>query len=168
VPLALFVDFAKEDLAAFLSSDVQAVIFAERTDCEALKERYPDRLTVIPSAEAAGALVASDLCMVGDMRQLVPQCLAAATLPVVSAALGEDVVDVEDTLASGTGIVLAASNAGDSADGMSRVIAAFHRRDAFFALARRLPGYAVTWPRVAETLETLVEEVRTENRYNGK
>ena len=76
----------------------------------------------------------------------------------------DDVVDIEASLDSGTGIVMRSFEPSDAAVGMSRWIAAFHKRDAFRALQKRLPEYAVTWNRAAAFIENLVEEVRMENR----
>lgn len=163
IPLAVFFNFSKDALAAYLSADVQGIIFEDRRDCDGLKERYPDRLTVVSLSESAVALRAADACVCGDDALLVPKCLISGTVPVVTAAVKEDVVDLETSLESGTGIVVSTLDAPHLSDGLSRLTAAFQNRAAFQSLVRRLPGYAVTWPRVAATIENLVAEVKTEN-----
>jgi hypothetical protein len=162
--LTLFCDFTAEALAAHLAGDVQAVVLDDRTDCLVLKERYPDRLKTISKAEILPTLWACDACVLGDDQGMIPECLTRGTIPVVSSALKDDVVDLESTLASGTGIVFAASqDPTHLIGGLSRLTAAFHRKDAFKALVLRLPGYAMTWNRVAAYTVALIEEVKMEN-----
>ncbi len=163
-PLTTFHDFTKELLAQYLAADVQAVIPDDRDDCTALKERYPDRLVALPRAEFGAALHASDGCVTAADVAMAQACLTVGVLPIVTAAVADDVVDIEASLDSGTGIVMRSVEPSDAAVGMSRWIAAFHKRDAFRALQKRLPEYAVTWNRAAALIENLVEEVRMENR----
>jgi hypothetical protein len=164
VPLVLFHDFTVDALAAFLSSNVQAIVFDDRTDCLLLKERYLDRLQTVSRSELSFALEACDACVIGNEKHLVSDCLTRGTIPIVTSALRDEVVDLEPTLASGTGIAVSSLDAPHLVVGLSRLTAAFHTKDAYRALVLRLPGYAMTWQRVATYVLGLVDEVITENK----
>ena len=162
VPMTVFVAFEKEALAVYLSGNVQAVIFDDRTDCAALLDRYPDRLRKAAPDALFSLLAGADACVFENDAAMVAACLIRGTLPVCTAS--EHVVDLEPSLASGTGIVIESLDAGAISEGLARLVSAFHAKDAFRLLASRLPSYAVTWQRTAALTLGLVEEVQMENR----
>ena len=168
VPLILFFESPDETLAEVLTKDVQIVAADDVKDHDALLERYSDRLVLRPWSTLAEALEAADGAVVGATRRLATTSLAYGAVPIADETLAEDIIDLESTLESGSGIIIKDMTPPSLSAGLERLIAAFHKGADFNKLLSRLPGYGATWDKITYQFEELVKEIASEKKKDGE
>jgi len=165
VPLTYFGDWPdapfEAALCAYLRGDVQAIAVCAHDDriasLEAVAERYPDRLTILPEDVATEALLAgADFCAALTDPVLAVRAMSFGTVPIVLAAQAEGAVDLEPSLASGSAIVAGDPSEAAVIEALGRAVSAFRLGRPFGALRTRIQGYAVTWPVYAERVEQIL------------
>jgi hypothetical protein len=168
VPLALFTGRLEEGalldaLGGFLRGDVQAIALcrAEATaaELEALAERYPDRLTVVPAAVDDAALLAgADLCAAIADAALAARARSFGAIPIAATPRSDGAVDLEPSLASGTAFVAGDESPAAIVEAIGRGVSAFRLGKPFAALSERLATTATTWSRSAALFEQILSE----------
>lgn len=147
VPLFFFAKPDPDVLESLLPGDVQAAARISESDenLEALRDRYPDRLTLVVKGDLMGKwLRAADFCVSLDSASDAMASVAAGTVPVVRASTSEGLADLETSLESGAAITVGGDTRREILEALQRCQGAFARREAFAALRRRLPGFART------------------------
>lgn len=155
VPVVLFSDRvtseAPQALRSFLKSDVQAIALkGEDSSLKSLALKYPDRLVLIDRETEADALASADGYVVGNDSSLACMALANGTIPIGGPGIAGDVVDLEPSCHSGSGILLGDLSLPSLKSGLERLTTAYAHEADFRALCSRVQGYVVTWPAVAK------------------
>ena len=168
IPLVLFAGGDESTLATFLTGDVQVAADAQLEGMSALKERYPDRMACEPSGDLFAALDAFDACVCDRKRGRMIQAMLSGVVPVVSKTVEAEAVDLENTLASGSAIVMPDLSPAHLAAGLERLLSAFHRTEDFRALLARLPSYACTFETAVSRIIDPLKEIITEKKRDGQ
>jgi hypothetical protein len=165
VPLTYFAALPEgalpEALGAYLRGEVQAIAIgasgADAGALEALAERYPDRLTVLPDGAGADALLAgADFCAATTDPTLPMRAMSFGAVPITIAACAEGAVDLEPSLASGSAILSGDASATATIEALGRAVTAFQLGKPFRAFATRIQGHVATWPACAERFEQIL------------
>ncbi len=162
VPLVLVSDLEEDALRKVLTLEIQvvAVDMASAAVSE-IQKNYTDRLVTVGAAELPSALAAADAAVVGTDLVKAQTALASGALPVVDPTIASEVVSLEPSLETGSAIV--AGPDGDALRaGLGQLAGAFKKREAFTALAARLPDFAVTGERAVAHYVQLIDEVMSD------
>ncbi|MFW6051461.1 MAG: glycogen synthase [Myxococcota bacterium] len=156
-------DLLAEAAPDVLRNDVQLVVRAPDgqpglAGLQALSERFPDRLAVLPApdeTEAHRLIAGADLLAVPHRRaphgELAMQAHRYGTLPVVRrvSAHADAVVDCDAQLRTGSGFVFDEASATELGAALARALVAFTRGEAFTALQQRAMRIDHSWERSA-------------------
>ncbi len=162
-------DVVAERLAAALPTamhnDLQVVLTLDpglgtpaREALDRLAERFEERIRLHPSRDARTlhrCLAAADLCLLAQPRATEPSAALAAlrygALPLAprGTAFEDVLVDCDAALRTGTGFLYAPDEPGEPGPVVQRATAAWHRREAFEQLQRRVMRRDVSWSRAA-------------------
>lgn len=165
VPLVLVGALPESALRDALSRDIQIATTLSNDTVEAIRQNYTDRLVVITADDASDALAAADGAITGSDLSQLHSALAFGAVPIADRFVGDDAVNLEPSLQSGSAILTTFDDDGLRA-GLGRLLGAFQLRDAFDKLTSRLPSYAVTWEKSARHYEQLIEEVLLEKKQH--
>lgn len=168
VPLVLFVGGDETSLAAFLTGDVQLAANEQIAGVDGLKDRYPDRMVCESSERLIAELGAFDACVCDEKRGRMIQAMLSGVVPIVSETVEAEAVDLENTLASGSAIVIPSLASSHLVAGLERLVSAFHHTEDFKALLARLPGYACTFETAASRMIELLKEITLEKKRDGQ
>ncbi len=165
VPLVLFTNSQDapfdETLKHFLEGDVQAVCAGSSDELKNLAEQYPDRLCLAPSSESLQPLLAAaDGCVVGQDPDMTAMALSNGTVPIAGPGASSELVDLEPSCESGSGIIVADLTTKALAEGLGRFLAAFHQGPDFLSLTKRLPEYVPSWSKTAQHYIQLIDELK--------
>ena len=153
VPVVLFCDCVASEtpdvLRSFLRSDVQAIAVKGNERLTRLAEKYPDRLALIESANEHDAMASADACVVGNDATLASLALTSGTIPIGGPGISSDIVDLEPSCQSGSGILVGDLGAQSLLVGLGRLATACSHESDFRALSARLPSYVPSWSEVA-------------------
>ena len=162
-------DAVAERLAATLSTamhnELQVVLTLAadlatpgREALERLAGRFEERVRLLSNRDARTlhrCLAAADLCLLAQPWAAEPSAALAAlrygALPLAARGTAfEDVlVDCDAALRTGTGFLYDPEEPGEPGPAIQRATAAWHRRDAFEQLQRRVMRRDVSWSRAA-------------------
>jgi len=162
-PLVLFAEPVSDALASalsrFLRGDVQAVVTpGGDSTIDGLLERYPDRLARLHTVGPSNAdLLAADGVVVVSEPMLAARAMSRGAIPVTTVATAaEGVIDLEPSLASGSGFVATDDTAPALAEALTRLASAFQLGEPFTALSERVPRYTRTWNDASTLCEQLI------------
>ncbi len=170
VPLFFFPTTAADPAAAtktveqFLRGDVQAAITLEDNgvDLHDLAARYLDRLAIIPSGTPGfAAMAGSDFCVSLTDPSTTATAMSCGTVPVTTPKASECAVDLEPSLASGSGIIASDDSVDAILEALGRSVAAFDRGGDFVSLSARIRRYTGTLTQRAQAITRLVDNLRS-------
>ncbi len=147
----------------FLRGDVQVAITLGDNDVDLhdLAARYLDRLAIIPSGTPVfAAMAGSDFCVSLSDPSTTATAMSCGTIPVTTPEASECAVDLEPSLASGSGIIASDDSVDAILEALGRSVAAFDRGGDFVRLSARIRRYAGTLTRQAQSITQLVDELR--------
>lgn len=165
VPLIAFAALSDgafiDALGAYLRGDTQAIAIGAGAGgdaaLDALADRYPDRLTVLPDGVSADSLLAgADFCAALTDPSLAARARSFGAVPITTGAHDGGAVDLEPSLESGTSIIADGASAAATVEALGRAVSAFRLGKPFAALATRIQGAATTWPVCAERFEQIL------------
>ncbi len=169
VPLVFFPttaadpDVVVKTLEQFLRGDVQAAITPENVGVSLhdLAARYSDRLAIIPSGTPGlAAMAGSDFCVSVTDPFTTATAMSCGTVPVTTPEASECTVDLEPSLASGSGIIASDDSADAILEALGRSVAAFNRGGDFVRLSARIRRYTGTLTRQTQSILQIVDGLR--------
>jgi glycogen synthase len=164
LPLVLFAEPPNRTtagaLASYLRGDAQAVAVGG-SGLDSLVDRYPDRLALLKAQHPVDAMLGADGCLVTDEPMLVVQAMSRGAIPVTTPDCGEEVIDLEPSLASGSGFVARDVTTEALAEALARLSAAYRTGQPFTELTERIPGYATSWDDISRRYEQLIAEAES-------
>ncbi len=148
----------------FLRGDVQVAITPKDEDVglHDLAARYQDRLAIIPSGTPdLTAMAGFDFCVSVTDPSTTATAMSCGTVPVTTPEASECAVDLEPSLASGSGIIASDNSADAILEALGRSVAAFDRGGDFAKLSTRIRRYTGTLTRQTQAIMQLIDSLRS-------